>query len=181
MNTKVKLEPFCTVIKSFEEVGRAIAYMHRHHAAACEDGKPLVVRIDQKQEDRSKAQNRLLHMWFGQIAKHTGDTPEAIKFEMKKRYLAKIYVRDSEEAREAYDAVIGYRDVVQSLDGEDKKIHTVKYNRVVKMFIQDHVKSSKATKKQFSEFCDKIHAFASVELGVYLNCPDDLKYLMETS
>ena len=166
-------------IQSHADITKAINFMHTNYNQAINDGKPLVVRIDQKQEDRSKAQNRLLHMWFGQIAKHTGDTPEAIKFEMKKRYLAKIYVRDSEEAREAYDAVIGYRDVVQSLDGEDKKIHTVKYNRVVRMFIQDHVKSSKATKKQFSEFCDKIHAFASVELGVYLNCPDDLKYLRE--
>ena len=54
-----KIEPATFVIKSFEEVGRAIAYMHRHHAMACADGKPLVVRIDQKQEDRSKAQNRL--------------------------------------------------------------------------------------------------------------------------
>ena len=168
-------------IQSHADITKAINFMHTNYNQAINDGKPLVVRIDQKQEDRSKAQNRLLHMWFGQIARHTGDTPEAIKFEMKKRYLAKIYVRDSEEAREAYDAVIGYRDVVQSLDGEDKKIHTVKYNRVVRMFIQDHVKSSKATKKQFSEFCDKIHAFASVELGVYLSCPDDLKYLMEMS
>ena len=168
-------------IQSHADITKAINYMHTNYTQAINEGKPLVVRIDQKQEDRSKAQNRLLHMWFGQIARHTGDTPEAIKFEMKKKYLAKIYVRDSEEAREAYDAVIGYRDVVQSLDGEDKKIHTVKYNRVVKMFIQDHVKSSKATKKQFSEFCDKIHAFASVDLGVYLSCPDDLKYLMEMS
>ena len=165
-------------IQSHADITKAINYMHTNYNQAINDGKPLVVRIDQKQEDRSKAQNRLLHMWFGLIARHTGDTPEAIKFEMKKRYLAKIYVRDSEEAREAYNAVIGYRDVIQSLDGEDKKIHTVKYNRVVRMFIQDHVKSSKATKKQFSEFCDKIHAFASVELGVYLNFPDDLKYLM---
>lgn len=168
-------------IQSHADITKAINYMHTNYTQAINEGKPLVVRIDQKQEDRSKAQNRLLHMWFGQIARHTGDTPEAIKFEMKKRYLAKIYVRDSEEAREAYDAVIGYRDVVQSLDGEDKKIHTVKYNRVVRMFIQDHVKSRKATKKQFSEFCDKIHAFASVELGVYLNCPDDLKYLREVN
>ena len=168
-------------IQSHADITKAINFMHTNYNQAINEGKPLVVVIDQKQEDRSKAQNRLLHMWFGQIARHTGDTPEAIKFEMKKKYLAKIYVRDSEEAREAYDAVIGYRDVVQSLDGEDKKIHTVKYNRVVRMFIQDHVKSSKATKKQFSEFCDKIHAFASVELGVYLSCPDDLKYLMEMS
>ena len=37
MNAKVKLEPARFVIKSFEEVGRAIAYMHRHHAVACEE------------------------------------------------------------------------------------------------------------------------------------------------
>ena len=49
MKNVSKLEPITLVIKSFEEVGRAIAYMHRHHAAACEDGKPLDVRIDQKE------------------------------------------------------------------------------------------------------------------------------------
>ena len=50
MNTKVKLEPACFVIKSFEEVGRAIAYMHRHHADALSDGKPLRVVIDHKED-----------------------------------------------------------------------------------------------------------------------------------
>lgn len=179
MNAKVKLEPACFVIKSFEEVGRAIAYMHRHHADALSDGKPLVVRIDQKQEDRSKAQNRLLHMWFGEIAKFTGDDPESIKFEMKKKFLTKIYLRDRPETLEAYEAVIGYRDAVRNLDGEEKKIHEVKYQRIIRMFINDHVKSSKANKQQFSEFCDKIHAFANVKLGVYLTCPDDLKYTLE--
>lgn len=177
--TTPKLEPTCFVIKSFEEVGRAIAYMHRHHAAACEDGKPLVVRIDQKQEDRSKAQNRLLHMWFDEIAKKTGDDAESVKYEMKKKFLARMCVRDSEDAAEAFEAVIGYRDVLRLLDGQEKLIHTVKYNRVVRMFIQDHVKSSKLNKKQFTEFCDKIHAFANMELGVYLTCPDDLKYALE--
>ncbi len=167
------------IIKSFEEVGRAIAYMHRHHANALSDGKPLVVRIDQKQEDRSKAQNRLLHMWFGAIAKKTGDDADSVKYEMKKKFLARICVRDSDDAAEAFEAVIGYRDVLRLLDGQEKLIHTAKYNRVVKMFIQDHVKSSKLNKKQFSEFCDKIHAFANMELGVYLTCPDDLMYLRE--
>ena len=83
-------------IQSHADITKAINFMHTNYNQAINDGKPLVVRIDQKQEDRSKAQNRLLHMWFGQIARHTGDTPEAIKFEMKKKYLAKIYVRDSE-------------------------------------------------------------------------------------
>ena len=177
MKNVSKLEPITLVIKSFEEVGRAIAYMHRHHADALSDGKPLVVRIDQKQEDRSKAQNRLLHMWFGQIARFTGDEPEKIKYEMKKKFLAKIYIRDNPDALEAFEAVIGYRDVLRLLNGQEKLIHTAKYNRVVRMFIQDHVKSSKANKKQFSEFCDYIVAFASVKLGVHLTMPDDLMYL----
>lgn len=72
MSTKVKLEPACFVIKSFEEVGRAIAYMHKHHANAVCAGKPLVVSINQKQQDRSKAQNRLYWLWLTQWAKKQG-------------------------------------------------------------------------------------------------------------
>ena len=155
---------------------KVLGYLQAHHQKAIEDGKPLVVRIDQKQEDRSKAQNRLLHMWFGQMAKFTGDEPEKIKYEMKKKFLAKIYIRDNPDALEAFEAVIGYRDVLRLLDGQEKLIHTAKYNRVVRMFIQDHVKSSKANKKQFSEFCDYIVAFASVKLGVHLTMPGDLMW-----
>jgi len=176
MNAPNKIEPVVFVINSFDGVGKAIAYMHRHYADACAQGKPLVVRIDQKQEDRSKAQNRLLHMWFGQMAKFTGDEPEKIKYEMKKKFLAKIYIRDNPDALEAFEAVMGYRDVLRMLSGQEKLTHTAKYNRVVRMFIQDHVKSSKANKKQFSEFCDYIVAFASVKLGVHLTMPDDLKW-----
>ena len=94
MNAKVKLEPACFVIKSFEEVGRAIAYMHRHHAAACEDGKPLVVRIDQKQETLSSAQRRLYWLWMTEYGKQRGlDKEEASAF-FKYKYLSIIYNRD---------------------------------------------------------------------------------------
>ncbi|WP_180082675.1 recombination protein NinB [Acinetobacter sp. YH12123] len=166
-------------IQSHADITKAINFMHTNYTQAINDGKPLVVRINQKEDDRSKAQNRLLHMWFGQLAKHTGDEPETIKYEMKKKFLARMCVRDSEAAAEAYEAVMGYRDVLRLLDGQEKLTHTAKYNRVVKMFIQDHVKSSKLNKKQFTEFCDKVHAFASVKLGVYLTVPDDLMYLRE--
>ncbi|WP_180048679.1 recombination protein NinB [Acinetobacter sp. YH12144] len=166
-------------IQSHADITKAINFMHTNYTQAINDGKPLVVRIDQKQEDRSKAQNRLLHMWFGQLAKHTGYEPETIKYKMKKKFLARMCVRDSEAAAEAYEAVMGYRDVLRLLDGQEKLTHTAKYNRVVKMFIQDHVKSSKLNKKQFTEFCDKVHAFANVTLGVYLTVPEDLMYLRE--
>lgn len=49
------IPPANFVINTFDDVGRAIAYMHKHHANAVNDGKPLVVSIDQKQQDRSKA------------------------------------------------------------------------------------------------------------------------------
>ena len=134
-------------IQSHADITKAINYMHTNYNQAIGEGKPLVVRIDQKQEDRSKAQNRLLHMWFGQIARFTGDEPEKIKYEMKKKFLAKIYIRDNPDALEAFEAVIGYRDVLRLLNGQEKLIHTAKYNRVVRMFIQDYVKSSKANNK----------------------------------
>ena len=101
-------------INSHADITKAINFMHTNYTQAINEGKPLVVRIDQKQEDRSKAQNRLLHMWFGQLAKHTGDEPETIKYEMKKKFLARMCVRDSEAAAEAYEAVMGYRDVLLS-------------------------------------------------------------------
>ena len=111
-------------IQSHADITKAINYMHTNYNQAINDGKPLVVRIDQKQEDRSKAQNRLLHMWFGQIARFTGDEPEKIKYEMKKKFLAKIYIRDNPDALEAFEAVIGYRDVLRLLNGQEKLIHT---------------------------------------------------------
>ena len=84
MKNVSKLEPITLVIKSFEEVGRAIAYMHKHHANALSDGKPLVVRIDQKQEDRSKAQNRLYWMWMNQWAKRQGTDKDSEHLFFKK-------------------------------------------------------------------------------------------------
>ncbi|MEV8215744.1 hypothetical protein [Leifsonia sp. NPDC077715] len=167
------------VIKNHSDINYVIGYLNNNHAKAASEGKPLVVLIAPQEKDRSKAQNRLLHMWFGEMAKRTGDSAESIKYEMKKKFLAKIYLRDNAETQEAYEAVLAYRDVIKTLDGEEKKIHTAQYQRIVRMFVKDHVRSRDATKKQFSEFCDKLHAFANTELGVYLKCPDDLKYVLE--
>ncbi len=166
-------------IPNHTEISKVINFLNLNHAQAAAEGKPLVVLIAPQEKDRSKAQNRLLHMWFGEMAKRTGDSAESIKYEMKKKFLAKIYLRDKVETQEAYEAVLSYRDVIKTLQGEEKKIHTAQYQRIVRMFIKDHVRSRDASKKQFSEFCDKLHAFANTELGVYLKCPDDLKYVLE--
>src|SRR5690554_1134664 len=94
MNAPNKIEPVVFVINSFDGVGKAIAYMHRHHADACAQGKPLVVRIDQKQETLSSAQRRLYWLWMTEYGKQRGlDKEEASAF-FKYKYLSIIYNRD---------------------------------------------------------------------------------------
>lgn len=167
MNAKVKLEPACFVIKSFEEVGRAIAYMHRHHAAACEDGKPLVVRIDQKQEDRSKAQNRLYWLWMSQWAKHQGTDKDAEHLFFKRQFLARIYHRDDVgQYRKTFAAVKVLKDQKHPM-----------YQQVADG-LNELITTTDASVEQFTEYLNDIHAFC-LKHGKYLSTPDDLKYAWE--
>ena len=165
--TTPKLEPACFVIKSFEEVGRAIAYMHRHHAAACEDGKPLVVRIDQKQEDRSKAQNRLYWLWVAQWAKHQGTDKDAEHLFFKKQFLARIYHRDD---------VGQYRKTFAAVKVLKDQNHPM-YQQVADG-LNELISTTDASVDQFSEYLNDIHAFCNKQ-GCWLNTPDDLMYAWE--
>ena len=167
MDAKVKLEPACFVIKSFEEVGRAIAYMHRHHAAACEDGKPLVVRIDQRQETLSGAQRRLYWLWMTEYGKQRGlDKEEASAF-FKYKYLSIIYNRDNVgEYPETFRVM---RDLKKSGASEYEPL---------RQFVSNRMSIREATTKQMAEFLTDIEVWCLKD-GVKLTCPDDLKYLRE--
>lgn len=167
MKNTFKLEPACFVIKSFEEVGRAIAYMHRHHAAACEDGKPLVVRIDQKQETLSSAQRRLYWLWMTEYGKQRGlDKEEASAF-FKYKYLSIIYNRDKVgEYPETFKVM---RDL--------KKSGSSGYEPL-RQFVSNRMSITEATTKQMAEFLTDIEMWCLKD-GVKLTCPDDLKYLRE--
>ena len=168
MNAKVKLEPFCTVIKSFEEVGRAIAYMHRHHADALSDGKPLVVRIDQKQEDRSKAQNRLYWLWMSQWAKHQGTDKDAEHLFFKKQFLARIYHRDD---------VGQYRKTFAAVKVLKEQQHPM-YQQVADG-LNELITTTDASVDQFAEYLNDIHAFC-LKHGKYLSTPDDLMFATQS-
>ena len=169
MKNVSKLEPACFVIKSFEEVGRAIAYMHRHHAVACEDGKPLVVRIDQKQETLSSAQRRLYWLWMTEYGKQRGlDKEEASAF-FKYKYLSIIFNRDNVgEYPETFKVM---RDL--------KKSGSLGYEPL-RQFVSNRMSITEATTKQMAEFLNDIEMWCLKD-GVKLTCPDDLKYVMEMS
>lgn len=167
MNAKVKLEPACFVIKSFEEVGRAIAYMHKHHADALNDGKPLVVRIDQKQETLSSAQRRLYWLWMTEYGKQRGlDKEEASAF-FKYKYLSIIYNRDN---------VGEYPETFRVM--RDLKNSGGSGYEPLRQFVSNRMSITEATTKQMAEFLTDIEMWCLKD-GVRLTCPDDLKYVME--
>ena len=167
MNAKLKIEPACFVIKSFEEVGRAIAYMHRHHSAACEDGKPLVVKIDQKQETLSSAQRRLYWLWMTEYGKQRGlDKEEASAF-FKYKYLSIIYNRDN---------VGEYPETFRVM--RDLKNSGSSGYEPLRQFVANRISITEATTKQMAEFLTDIEMWCLKD-GVKLTCPDDLKYTLE--
>jgi len=167
MKNTFKLEPATFVIKSFEEVGKAIAYMHRHHANALSDGKPLVVRIDQRQEDRSKAQNRLYWLWVSQWAKHQGMDKDAEHLFFKKKFLSVIYNRDD---------VGQYRNTFAAVKVLKDEKHPM-YQQVADG-LNELISTTDATVDQFTEYLNDIHAFCNKH-GCWLNTPDDLMYAWE--
>lgn len=173
------MEPVVYKIQNHYDIARVANYLNMNHGRAASEGKPLVVSVNQKEETRTKAQNRLIHMWFGEIANKTGDTPENIKYLMKRKYFASIIVEECEHSREQYQAVIDFKKVIESLDQSEQPKYWQQYNRLVKMFVNDHLKTRKATTKQLSKFCNKIQDFASIQLGLHLKCPEDLMWVVE--
>lgn len=55
-------------VSNFSILGNLIAHINSLQA----EGKSPLVTVSDKTEDRSSAQNRLMHMWFKDIAKSTG-------------------------------------------------------------------------------------------------------------
>ena len=162
-----KIPPANFVIKAFDDVGRAIAYMHKDHANAVNDGKPLVVKIDQKEETLSHAQRRLYWLWMTEYGKQRGlDKEEASAF-FKYKYLSIIYNRDNVgEYPETFRVM---RDLKKSGASEYEPL---------RQFVSNRMSITEATTKQMAEFLTDIEMWCLKD-GVKLTCPDDLKYVME--
>lgn len=154
-------------IQSHADITKAINYMHTNYNQAINDGKPLVVRIDQKQDDRSTAQNRLYWMWLGQIERKTGQDKDSLHYEFKKRFLIYIYRRDDQDFAEMCDSI-----------AKVKQSEPDEYETIGKQVIR-LCSTTKLSIKQMTEYLNYVHDFAVVKLGVYLTVPDDLKWCYE--
>lgn len=57
------------------------------------EGQEIELSVRKWKNDRTSRQNRAFHGWCKIIADETGDTPEDVKGELKKKYLEKL-IRD---------------------------------------------------------------------------------------
>ena len=154
-------------IQSHADITKAINYMHTNYNQAINDGKPLVVRIDQKEDDRSKAQNRLYWMWMNQFAKHQGTDKDSEHLYFKKHVLARIYARDDVgQYRKTFAAV-------RALKKEKNPVY-----QAVADGLNELISTTDASVDQFTEYLNDIHAFCNKH-GCWLSTPDDLMYLRE--
>ncbi|WP_180036949.1 MULTISPECIES: recombination protein NinB [unclassified Acinetobacter] len=154
-------------IQSHADITKAINYMHTNYTQAINEGKPLRVVIDQKQDDRSTAQNRLYWMWLGQIERKTGQDKDSLHYEFKKKFLIYIYRRDDQDFAEMCDAIARVR---QSEPDE--------YETIGKQVIR-LCSTTKLSVKQMTEYLNYVHDFAVTQLHVHLTVPDDLKWCYE--
>jgi len=154
-------------IQSHSDITKAISFMHSNYTKAIESGKPLVIRIDQKQEDRSKAQNRLYWKWLSQWAKHQGTDKDSEHLFFKKQFLARIYHRDDVgQYRKTFAAVKVLKDQKHPM-----------YQQVADG-LNELISTTDASVDQFTEYLNDIHGWCNKH-GCYLMTPDDLKFLFE--
>jgi len=154
-------------IQSHADITKAINFMHTNYTKALEENKPLVVRIDQKQEDRSKAQNRLYWLWLSQWSKRQGTDKDTEHLFFKKQFLSRIYHRDDVgQYRKTFAAVKVLKDQKHPL-----------YQQVADG-LNELISTTDATVDQFTEYLNDIHAFCNKQ-GCWLSTPDDLMYVWE--
>lgn len=151
-------------IQSHADITKAINFMHTNYTRAINDGKPLRVVIDQKQDDRSTAQNRLYWMWMNQWAKRQGTDKDSEHLFFKKQFLARIYHRDD---------VGQYRNTFAAVKVLKDQKHPM-YQQVADG-LNELISTTDASVDQFTEYLNDIHAFCNKH-GCWLNTPDDLKF-----
>ncbi len=154
-------------IKDHSDITKTMSYLHTNYTKANFENKPLVVRVDQKEDDRSKAQNRLYWKWLTQWAKHQGSDKDSEHLFFKKNFLARIYDRDD---------VGQYRATFQAVRTLKDEKHPA-YEQVASGLIE-LISTADASVRQFTEYLNDIHVFCNKH-GCWLDTPEDLMYTLE--
>jgi hypothetical protein len=122
---------------------------------------PIRVTIAQGDASRTQAQNKTVHLWFGEIARAFGDrTAVEVKAECNLTYGRPILARDDEE----WNSAFGYIFDSLSLPAKLKAIRVLDIPFTRKMGV-----------KQLSEYMEQMRR-DYVEMGVHLTDPEARRY-----
>ncbi len=152
-------------INSHADITKAINFMHTNYTQAINEGKPLRVVIDQKQDDRTVAQNRLYWLQLGQVSKATGNSTDRLHFAFKRMFLARILARDDQ----------GYAEMCKAVKELKKQQHPM-YQTIARE-VTKLTSTTVLNTKQFSEYLQMIEDYVLAKLNIVLMWPDDLMYL----
>lgn len=147
---------------------RVKSYINQHFADAVKTGKPLVVRISNKQEERSDAQNRLYWFWLSELAKATGNDKDDLHYDFKYRFLIGIYMRDDPDFNALGRSVLTLKEEM----GESEEF------KIIRDFVIKETSTTKANVSQMKEYLDAVYAFALAKYEYQLPIPEDLKWCM---
>lgn len=126
----------------------------------------LEVIVQPEQRKRSLATNRLYWLWVTQVADEWGDVKDGVHYDFKRRFLLKIYYRDSNSFAAMCDSIKALQDL--DLDHYDK----------IAAEVVGLVSTTKATDKQMSEYLDDIYRFCYAQ-GLFLLIPDELAWVRD--
>ena len=154
-------------VQSHADITKAINFVHTHYTQAIGEGRPLRVVIDQKQDDRSTAQNRLYWLWLSQWSKRQGTDKDTEHLFFKKQFLSRIYDRDE---------VGQYKQTFAAVKVLKDQKHP-QYQAVADG-LNELITTTDASVEQFTEYLNDIHAFCNKQ-GCWLSTPEDLMYAWE--
>lgn len=154
------------VIKDHAQITSVIAFLHTNYTKANFENKPLVVRVDQKEDDRSKAQNRLYWKWLTQWAKHQGSDKDTEHLFFKRKFLSVIFYRDD---------VGQYRNTFDAVKVLKQQKHPM--YQYVASGLNELISTTDASVQQFTEYLNDIHAFCNKQ-GCWLETPEDLAWVI---
>lgn len=150
-------------IPNHTEISKVINFLNLNHAQAAAEGKPLIVTITNKLEERSSAQNRLYWKWMTQFADHVGSTKEEQHVFFKRKFLISIFKRDDAEYSEMCGAITAL-----------KQNECAEYRAIAEHVIK-LTSTKKCTVKQMNEYLNQIEAFCLMH-GAKLLIPNELMW-----
>lgn len=150
------------IVTDTQSLSTCLTAMTKRHRA----GETFFVVIDDKDETRSQAQNRLYWLWIGVISAHTGDDKDSLHVELKRRLLSRIYAKSDGNFAELF----------ASLKQCQRHLSTADYERMAYK-VAGLLSTTKATTEQFTEYLQEIDIWAGKQ-GISLPVPDDLRWVM---